>query len=321
MSELMKAAYYERFGDLDDTHVVVGQLPRPEPGEGEVLIRMKAAGVNPVDAFVARGAVKGVIPHHFPLIPGWDVAGVVEACGHAARRFQPGDKVFAYARRPELRHGSFAEFICLPEAYLAAQPESFSHEQAGAFPLVGLTAYQALFEAGQLQRGQTVLIVGASGGVGSVAIQLAREAGAHIIAVASEKNHAYMKKLGANATIDYKRDDVKQAVSDASNGRLDLLFDCSRGNVPARTHDLLKEGGHFVSITNSNPERRRDIKFNYVFVDPNAAQLKKLQRRIDEGKLHIEVSKTYPLEQTAAALRDAEQLHTKGKLVISMQAT
>lgn len=315
----MKAAYYEAFGGLEDHHIHVGELPKPEPGEGEVLVRMTAAGVNPVDAYVAHGALKGVIPHQFPLIPGWDVAGVVEEAGHAAKRFKKGDKVYAYARRPELRHGSFAEFICLPEAYLAHQPESFNDEQAGALPLVGLTAYQALFEAGKLEKGQTLLIVGASGGVGSVAIQLAKEAGARVVAVASKKNHAYMEALGADATIDYARDDVKQAVSDAAGGKLDLLFDCSRGDVPSKTHDLLKQGGHFVSVTNSDPEHREDVHFSYVFVDPNAVQLEKLGKLADAGKLSIEVSKTYPLEEAAAALREVEQLHTKGKVVLAIK--
>jgi NADPH:quinone reductase-like Zn-dependent oxidoreductase len=314
----MKAAYYEGFGNIDDEQIKIGELKTPEPGEGEVLVRMKAAGVNPVDAFAARGMLKDAIPCKFPLIPGWDVAGVVESCGHAASRFKPGDEVFAYARRPELQHGSFAEYICLPEAYLAHAPEDLSIEEAGAMPLVGLTAWQALFDTAKLEKGQTLLLVGASGGVGSVAIQLAKNAGAKVIGVASEKNHVYLKQLGADSVIDYRQDDVREAVTEASGGSIDVLFDCSRGDVPEKTHDLLKEGGHFVSVTNSNPARREDVHFTYVFVEPNAVELEELARLSDEGKLRMEVTKTYPLEQSAAALRDVEQLHTKGKVVITM---
>lgn len=317
MSTTMKAAYYEGFGELTDEQIKIGQLAKPEPGEGEVLIRIKAAGVNPVDAFAARGALKDAIPCHFPLIPGWDVAGVVEDTGHAAKRFKPGDAVYAYARRPTLQHGTFAEYISLSEAYVANAPSSFTMEQSGALPLVGLTAWQALFDAGKLKSGQKILIIGASGGVGSVAIQLAKNTGAKVIAVASKANQTYMKKLGAHVTIDYAQDDVAADIKQAADGELDLIFDCSRGDVLSKTHQLLKKGGHLVSITNSKPERREDVIFNYVFVEPNAVQLESLGHLADEGKLTIDVTKSYPLGESAKALRDIERLHTRGKTVVT----
>jgi len=313
----MKAAYIEAFGELDDNHIITGELPKPEPREGEVLVRVKAAGVNPVDAAVALGMLKDAIPCSFPLIPGWDAAGVVEQCGHAAKSFAPGDEVYAYARRPELKNGTFAEYISLPEAYLARRPQSLSMEACGGLPLVGLTAWQALFDAGKLKKGQSVLVIGASGGVGSVAIQLAHSVEAHVIGIASEDNHAYMKELGAGATIDYKHPDVPGEVKKALSGDLDLIFDCSRGDVLSKTHTLLKKGGRLVSITNSKPERREDVRFKYVFVEPNAPQLEKLQQLADEGKLTLAVSKTYSLNQAAAALREIQSLHTRGKMVIT----
>ena len=314
----MKAAFYEGFGELTDEQIKTGDLQKPEAGEGEVLIRIQAAGVNPVDAYAAMGMLKDAIPCHFPLIPGWDLAGVVEETGHAACRFKKGDEVYAYGRRPELQHGTFAEYISLSEAYLAKKPTKLSMNEAGALPLVGLTAWQALYDAGKLESGQTVMIIGASGGVGSVAIQLAKHTGARVIAIASEKNHAYMKELGADITLDYSRDDIADAVKDAAdNGKLDLIFDCSRGDVLSKTHQLLKQGGHLVSITNSKPERRDDVNFKYVFVEPNAPQLEKMARLVDEGKLRIEVTKTYPLDKSAEALRDISKLHTKGKIVIT----
>ncbi|MCH8558216.1 MAG: NADP-dependent oxidoreductase [Balneolia bacterium] len=317
MSNVMKAAFYEGFGELTDEQIKTGDLQKPKAGEGEVLIRIKAAGVNPVDAYAAMGMLKDAIPCKFPLIPGWDLAGEVEETGHAASRFKKGDAVFAYARRPELQHGTFAEYISLSEAYVAHKPEKMSMEEAGGLPLVGLTAWQSLFDAGRLESGQTVLIIGASGGVGSVAIQLAKNAGAKVIAIASEKNHDFMKELGADVTLDYSRSDIADAVEDAAKGKLDLIFDCSRGDVLSKTHKLIKNGGHLVSITNSNPERRDDVVFNYVFVEPNAPQLEKMTAMADKGKLKIEVSKTYPLDKSAEALRDIAKLHTKGKVVIT----
>lgn len=317
MSSLMKAAFYKGFGELTDEQIKTGDLQKPKAGEGEVLIRIKAAGVNPVDAYAAMGMLKDAIPCKFPLIPGWDLAGEVEETGHAARRFKKGDAVFAYARRPELQNGTFAEYISLSEAYVAHKPEKMSMEEAGGLPLVGLTAWQSLFDAGKLESGQTVLIIGASGGVGSVAIQLAKNAGAKVIAIASEKNHDFMKELGADVTLDYSRSHIADAVEDAAGGKLDLIFDCSRGDVLSKTHKLIKNGGHLVSITNSNPERRDDVVFNYVFVEPNAPQLEKMAAMADKGMLKIEVSKTYPLDKSAEALRDIAKLHTKGKIVIT----
>ncbi len=144
MSSQMKASYYERFGDL--TQVKTGNLERPNPGEGEVLVHVKSAGVNPVDAAVARGMLNDVIPAKFPVIPGWDAAGVVKECGHAAKRFKKGDEVYTYARRPVIQAGTFAEYISIPESYLAYRPQKISMKESGGIPLVGLTAYQSLFD-------------------------------------------------------------------------------------------------------------------------------------------------------------------------------
>ncbi|SMO70892.1 NADP-dependent oxidoreductase [Gracilimonas mengyeensis] len=317
MSEQMKAAYYDEYGELDQ--VKTGELDKPEAGEGEVLIRVKAAGVNPVDAAVARGMLDSAIPGEFPAIPGWDVAGVIEGRGHAARRFEEGDEVYAYARRPKVQHGTFAEYVALPEAYVAKRPQKISMEEAGGIPLVGLTAYQSLFDAGKLEEGQTVLILGASGGVGTSGIQLAKSAGANVIGVASEKNHEYMKELGADETIDYKDNHVGEALAEIEPDGVDLIFHCSRGDAFSQVMEtgVLKDGGHIVSITKSKPDISDDINFQYVFVEPNAAQLDKLTEIADDGKLEVHVSKTYNLDEAADALKDIESLHTRGKLIVT----
>jgi NADPH:quinone reductase-like Zn-dependent oxidoreductase len=311
----MKASYIENYGDFEN--VVTGNLDRPEPGEGEVLVRIKSAGVNPVDAAIVRGMLKDFIPGEFPLIPGWDMAGVVEGRGHAAKRFQEGDEVYAYARRPRIQHGTFAQYTALPESYLAHRPKKISIEEAGGIPLVGLTAYQSLFEAGKLKKGETALILGASGGVGTMGIQLAKSAGAHVIAIASEKNHEYMKKLGADDTVDYQEDDLASAVRDHAPDGVDLIFHCSRGDTLNQTTETLKDGGRLISITNRQPDIRKDIKFEYVFVEPNALQLQHIQQLTDEGYIIFPELETFELKDTAKALNQIETLHTKGKLVIT----
>jgi NADPH:quinone reductase-like Zn-dependent oxidoreductase len=313
----MEAAYIDEYGDLNN--IKTGKLPKPEAGEGEVLIRVKAAGVNPVDAAVAKGMLKDAIPGEFPLIPGWDVAGVVEDTGHAARRFQAGDEVYAYARRPTIQHGTFAEYIALPEAYLAERPSNISMEEAGGIPLVGLTAYQSIFDFGELKKDQTLLILGASGGVGTLAIQLAKSVGANVIGVASEANHDYMKELGADITIDYKDDHVGEAVQKVQPEGVDLIFHCSRGNSFAQVMEtgVLKDGGKIASITKSKPDISDDIEFKYVFVEPNSEQLEHIAALADNGKIKVPISKTYSLEETGQALQEIEKLHTRGKLIIT----
>lgn len=311
----MKASYYEEFGDLNQ--IKTGELDRPEPGEGELLIRVKSAGVNPVDAAIARGMLKNAIPTEFPVIPGWDAAGVIEERGHSARRFKEGDEVYAYARRPKIHGGTFAEYTVLPESYVALRPSKISMEASGGIPLAGLTAYQSLFDAAGLKEGETVLILGASGGVGTFAIQLAKAVGARVIGVAGKPNFDYMKELGADEVVDYKDNHVGVTVSDIEPDGVDVIFHCSRGNSLNESKGTLKPGGRLVSITNRKPDVTEDVNFNYVFVEPNAAQLNHIRELADDGRIKVSVSKTYGLERVGKALQEIESLHTRGKKIIS----
>lgn len=317
MSEMMKASFFEDHGDADK--VQTGEMEKPEAGEGEVLIRVEAAGVNPVDAAVLQGNLTEAIPHKYPLIPGWDVAGVVVERGFSARRFDEGDRVFSYARRPVLQKGTFAEYIALPESYLALAPESMSMEEAGGTPLTGLTAWQSLFDAGKLQRGQVLLILGASGGVGSMAIQLAKAKGAYVIAVASRDNHPYMKELGADHTVTYEDQHVGEAVREIAPEGVDLIYHCSRGDSLDQCMEagILHKDGKLISITNSKPDVPEETDFQYVFVEPNASQLETLQELADDGMLKVHVSETFELDEVPRALRQIAELHTRGKLVIT----
>lgn len=315
MEEQIRAAYYEEFGDFE--RLKIGTVACPEPNEGEVLVRIKAAGVNPVDSAVMHGYLKERLPHNFPVIPGWDMAGVVEARGFSARRFNVGDQVYAYARRPFVQWGTFANYVVIPESYLSQKPSNISFTEAGGIPLVGLTAYQSLYDAGRLQQGQTALILGASGGVGSFAVQLAKARGAKVIGVASEKNHEYMKELSADVTVDYHDTDVGKAVLGKESGGVDLIFDCHGGETLQQSLKALKENGKLVSICNHGEDLDPEIDFQYVFVEPNSRELDHLRELTESGKIEVPVSETYTLDETAEALRQIQTLHTKGKIVIT----
>jgi len=314
MSKTMKAAFYDTFGGPEK--VRTGTMEIPEPKEGEVLIRIKAAGVNPVDAAVREGYLKDFLPQEFPTIPGWDVAGVVEERGFSARRFPIGAEVYAYARRPTVQWGTFAKYITIPESYLSLRPKNISWEAAAGIPLVGLTAYQSLFDAGNLQEGQTVLILGASGGVGSLGIQLAKVKGAKVIGVASKKNHSFMKELGADHTIDYKSSHVGEATKEICPDGVDLIFDCTSGETLQQSLQALKSSGKLVSILNHGEELDKSIDFKYVFVEPNSSQLDRLREIAETDRLRVHVSNTYTLDEAAEALKDIQSSHTKGKIVV-----
>jgi NADPH:quinone reductase-like Zn-dependent oxidoreductase len=215
-----------------------------------------------------------------------------------------------------VQHGTFAEYVVLPESYLALRPTSLGSEEAAGIPLAGLTAYQSLFDAGQLQAGQTVLILGASGGVGSFAIQLAKEKGATVVAVASEPNFAYMKELGADFTVDYKKGPVGEGVKNLLPDGVDFIFDCISGDTLTQSLTALKPGGTLVSILHRSEGLDPSIRFHYVFVEPNSTQLEELSRLADAGKLKVKVAKAYPLEETAEAFNQIDTHHTTGKIVI-----
>ncbi|MBL8601718.1 MAG: NADP-dependent oxidoreductase [Myxococcales bacterium] len=309
----MRAVRVAAFGSPEMAQIET--VERPEVGEGEVLLKVCAAGVNPVDAKIVAGRLQGRLPHHLPFTPGWDVAGLIVARGHAARRFDEGDPVFGYIRRPAVRDGAWAEYVCVPECYLARKPPSLSFAQAAALPLAGLTAYQGLHDVGRLARGERVLVVGASGGVGGFALQLARVAGAlSVAAIARDTNHAYVQSLGAGAVYDYRRADLADAVAADTPEGFDLIFDAVGGDTVHRVAGALREGGRVVTILQHAPMPEG---WRYHFVEPNARQLEILGAYAAAG-LRVEISRQYRLEDAALALGDITSGHTRGKCVLSL---
>jgi NADPH2:quinone reductase len=313
----MQAVIINNFGSRDE--LMLAERPRPIPARRELLIRVKAAGVNPVDAKIRQGLLKARLPHQFPIILGWDVAGIVEETGPGCRRFRAGDAVFAYARKPIVKDGAYAEYITLPERQVAAKPERLSFVEAATLPLAGLTAYQSLLDAARLQRGQTVLIHAAAGGVGTFAVQLARGRGARIIATASAPHHDYVRGLGAHHLIDYTAEDFVSAVRRIQPEGVDVAFDTVGGDVQTRSASALRPGGMLVSLLAYPREadlQALGIRTRYVFVAPHAGQLRRLAAWADRGRLRTLVSAELPLAEASRAHELIESRHTQGKIAL-----
>src|SRR5438093_11582028 len=260
--------------------------PRPQPKDDEVLIRMMAAEVNPVDVFIREGR-----SDQFPLIPGMDVAGVVEQVGNKVTQFKRGDAIYAYLSFDE--QGGYAEFAVAKQDHAALKPKSIDFEQAAAVPLAATTAWQALIEKAGLTAGQTVLIHGGSGGVGTFAVQIAKARGAKVIATASTANQDLLKQLGVDQPIDYTTTKFEDVVKD-----VDVVLDAVRGDTLARSYGVVKKGGIIVSITGQpDPAEldKRGIRGASLMAHPDAVVLEELAKLIDAGKIKHVVSQVFPL--------------------------
>lgn len=305
----MKAITYSEYGNPDVLEY--GDQPMPKVGPGMVLVKVKAAAVNPVDWKIMAGGLDAVMDLQFPAIPGWDVAGVVESVGIDARQFQPGDEVISYGRKDYVHGGSFAEYIALPERLLARKPATLGWNESAGLPLAGLTAYQVLHRLG-LKDGETVLIHGGSGGVGSLGIQIAVAMGASVIATASEKNHEFLRSLGAEPVAygDGLADRVRALRPDG----VDVVADFVGGNLDA-TLAVLAENGRHASIADSEVEEHGG---DWMWVNPVGADLQKLADLADSRKFRVEVAEVFPLEKAADAFRSNMEGHTRGKIVVAV---
>jgi NADPH2:quinone reductase len=313
----MKAIAIDQYGGRDQ--LKFREMPTPEPGPGEVRIRIRAAGVNPVDWKIREGLFRTRLPNLFPIIPGYDCAGVIEARGPGANAWGIGEEVFAYARKPVVSQGAYAEYIVLPEVQVASKPQSLSFEEAASMPLAGMTAWQSLFSAGGLRAGQSVLIQAGAGGVGGFAIQLAKARGAAVIATASARNHDYVRSLGADAVVDYTAGDFRAAVRAWRPEGVDLAFDTVGGEVQPASADVVRPGGTLVSILalQDHPSlRRADLAVRYVFAAPQAAQLALMGAMADAGALRTRLAAVIPLAEAARAQELIETRHVAGKIVL-----
>ena len=307
----MKAITYSKYGTPDVLEFT--EQPMPKVGPGMVLVKVKAASVNPVDWKIMAGYLDPLMDLQFPAIPGWDVAGVVESTGIDAPHFKPGDEVIAYGRKDYVHGGSFAEYIALPERLLARKPESLNWNESAGLPLAGLTALQVLRRL-ELAAGETVLIHGGSGGVGSLGIQIAKALGANVIATASEKNHDFLRSLGAEP-VTYGEGLAERVRALRPEG-VEVVADFVGGNL-STTLAVLKENGRHASIADSDVEEHGGT---WMWVNPVGAELQELAEMVDGNKLQVEVAETFPWAEAAEAFRLNMEGHTRGKIVVTVGA-
>ncbi|RIV89251.1 NADP-dependent oxidoreductase [Aurantiacibacter zhengii] len=334
----MKAYTLTEYGDADKAQM--REVERPTPGLGEVLVRVKAAGLNPVDYKIREGALKPILRLKLPITMGNELAGVVEANGRAATRFPPGTRVFARVGKERL--GAFAEYAVVREEFLTPIPESIDFETAAAIPLAGLTALQALRDELEIGPGFRVLITGGAGGVGTFAIQIAKYLGAEVVTTASERGRELVKDMGADVVIDYEHEKFEDVI-DPVDGVFDLIGD----DTLSRCFKVVKEGGRVVSIAGT-PEPRtatsdlggryglaavfwamsRDLRkqarkagadYRYIFMHPSGSELAYLAEMATGGDLKPVIDSRYPFDDIEKAMAELEEGHAKGKIVVTME--
>jgi NADPH:quinone reductase-like Zn-dependent oxidoreductase len=308
----VKAITYHRFGGPEVLQY--GEVPEPKVGPDSVLVEVRAAAVNPVDWKARSGYLDGVLDTVFPVIPGWDVSGVVVRPGPAVPEFAAGDEVIGYVREDFLSRGTCAEYVAAPVRTLARKPRNLSFEEAAAIPLAGLTAYQALTRALRVGEGDTLLVHAAAGCVGSFAVQIARHLGARVLGTASEANHDYLRSLGAEPVRygDGLADRVRLLAADGVTAALDLVG----GDALAVSGELLAPAGRLASIVDPGVA---DAGGRYVFVRPDPADLAALTDLAEQGVLGIELAQVFPLAETAEAQQLSAEGHVRGKIAITMQ--
>ncbi|NWF25789.1 NADP-dependent oxidoreductase [Streptomyces sp. PKU-EA00015] len=307
----MKAITYRTYGGPEVLEY--GDVPNPKLGVDAVLIRVKAASVNPVDWKIQAGYLDAVMDAVFPVIPGWDVAGVVEETGVGVTEFAPGDEVIGYVREDFVSRGTFAEYVAAPVRTLARKPANLSFEEAAGLPLAGLTAYQALTRSLQVRAGDTVLVHAAAGGVGSLAVQIAGSLGARVIGTAGDHNHAYLRGLGAEP-VAYGEGLADRVRALAPQG-VDAVLDLVGADALKISPGLLAEGGRLASAVDGAV---LGLGGGYVFVRPDARDLEALTELAERGELRVDVAATFPLAQAADAQRLNREGHTRGKIIITV---
>lgn len=309
----MKAAYIEQYGGSDQFKV--GELARPTIGADDVLIEVYAASVNPVDWKLREGYLKEMLTYEMPLVIGWDVSGVIKEVGANVTDLQVGDEVFS---RPDIaRQGTYAEYVAVDAHLVVKKPAMLSFEEAASLPLVAHTAWQVMFEVMNAKPGDRIFIGAGSGGVGTVAIQLAKAHGLYVITSTSTPNVDWVKALGADEVIDYKQQDPATTVRE-----LDFVFDTMGGDGQGKLYDMLKENGMLVSISTPPDEaeaERANVRCEYVFMQPTGERLQRIADAVEQGELKPVIDRVFPLEQTKQAHDYGEEGHAKGKIVIKVK--
>jgi len=309
----MKAAYIKQYGNIDT--LIVGEVAKPSISASQVLIKVKAAGVNPVDYHIRNGMLKDSGTHELPLVLGWDASGIISEVGDLVTDLKVGDEVFVYA--PLTEQGAQAEYLAVDADVVAIKPKSLSYIESAAVPLAALTALQALTTHGQLKNGQKVLIHNASGGVGNFAVQIAKQLGAHVIATGSEAKKDFIMNLGADEFIDYKQDDFEQHVKDA-----DLVFAAVGGNnIVERSLDVIKHNGRLISLLDEIDEKKaqaKNVNYARMLVEPSKAGLNQITDMLESNQLTVTIDSVYSLDDAKQAMIKSESARATGKIVIEV---
>lgn len=305
----MRAVAIEGFGGREKLRVV--DLPKPEAGPGEVLVCIRAAGVGPWDAKTREGFFG---ERSFPYVLGVEAAGVVEGVGSGVSGFGEGDEVIYHGG------GGYAEYSAVSAEKAARKPSSLSFEEAAGVPVAGVTAYQGLVEEIGIKEGETVLIAGAAGGVGTMAVQIGASLGARVFGTASPRNHDYLRSLGASEAIDYNENDWVEAVRQAEPGGVDAVLDCVGGETFRRSFGVVRDGWRVVTIVAFGEEVDPDRGITYwaFSAPPDHRKLEAVSEMIDAGKVRVEVEDVLSLEDAAKAHERIEEGHTRGKIVLKV---
>jgi len=310
----MKAVRIHEYGDASVLRFE--EAPRPVCEAEDVLIRVVGSSVNPVDWKIRRGYLKEMIPYAMPIIPGWDVSGVVEEIGAKVSRFQVGDAVYS---RPDItRNGTYAEWIAVRESEVAFKPRTVSHISAAVLPLAGITAWEGLVNVGKVASGQRVLIHAAAGGVGSLAVQIAKAHGAHVIGTGSGATRALIESLGADEFVDYRTTALRDAVRN-----VDLVLDTMGGDTQEASWAVMAPGGLLVSMVNNPAEavtQWPQLRAAYIFIGPDVSVLERLAALVDEGKVRPVIGAEFALHDIRNAHVLSEAGHVRGKIALHVGA-
>lgn len=305
----MKAIVINEYGD--ENILQYKEVEKPQPKDDEILVKVKISAVNPVD-WKIRDGLGEMFGLKLPIILGCEISGTVEDTGASIKKFKTGDDVFGFIAE----RGAYAEYVIAKEIELGKIPENFDFENAAAIPVGALTAWQAIFDEADLQSGQKILIHAASGGVGSMAVQLAKEKGAYVIATASGKNKDFVKDLGADEFVDYKTTKFEDVVKD-----VDVVFDTAGGETQERSFQVLKKGGFLVTIVNPpSPEsaEKYGVQAEMIHLVPNAEQLAEITELASDGKLKTSVEKILPFSEIKKAHKLSEAGHVRGKIILKV---
>ncbi len=308
----MKAIQIHEFGGPEV--LKYEEAPKPKPDADDVIIKVFATSVNPVDWKIREGVAKGKFPVKFPLIPGWDVSGEIDEVGSNILNFRKGDEVYT---RPDLtKNGTYAEYVVVKANLINSKPYSINHEKAAAVPLAGLTAWQALFDHGKLQQKQNVLIHAASGGVGTFAVQFAKWKGAYVIGTTSKKNIDFVKNLGADKVIDYKNERFEERLKD-----IDLVIDLVGGDTQKRSLKVIKKGGRLITTVRMEYQeaaKEKGVHIETFLTQSIPEELEQIKQLIDSGKVKPVIAQIMPLKDAAKAQKLSEGGHVRGKIVLQV---